>query len=735
MGTAAYMSPEQARSEKLDARTDLFSFGAVLYEMATRQAAFSGDTAAVVFDAILNRAPTSPIQLNPEVPPRLEEIINKALEKDREIRYQHASDLCADLKRLKRDTDSARATSTPPAVGAVREPPLRNRWALALASVLVLAIVVLTVAWFVTHQAPSAPPELQVRRLTANPSENPVSKGTISPDGKYLAYGDRAGLHLKLIHTGETIDIPQPEGLARQAETWWPNGWFPDSTKFLAVGFDPEDHASAWVISVLGGPPRKLRDDARPYAVSPDGTLIAFQTRDTDQCIWLMGAQGEEPRRLVTRAEDEELFWAAWSPDGRRVAYYRWRQLPNKVESSIESRDLRGGPPTVIASGLGSYPPPFVWFQSGRLVYALEEHEADRGWANLWDVRVDASTSLPVGKPNRITNWAEGLLTDISGSPNGKELAVTKSYDQNHVYIAELEARGRRLKNLRRLTLEETDDLPGGWMPDSKAVLFWSNRNATWGIYRQRLDQTTAQPIVTGPDYKNWPVVSPDGSWILYLSSADDNRGPTTPVRIMRAPTSGGAPQLVSEGRGIDRLACAAPPAAWCVFSEPSSDQEQVVFAAFDPVKGRGQELSKVSLRQEPSWIRVSDSYSWDLSRDGSHLAFAQRDQNQGRIEVLSLAGGESREVNLKGRDNLYGLNWAADGGGLFVPEGGGIDVYGVSGSAALLYVDLEGRAHVIRPQNPLISGFGWAIPSPDGRYLAMLGGTRYSNVWLLENF
>jgi Tol biopolymer transport system component len=244
-------------------------------------------------------------------------------------------------------------------------------------------------------------------------------------------------------------------------------------------------------------------------------------------------------------------------------------------------------------------------------------------------------------------------------------------------------------------------------MPDGKAVLFLSNRNATWGIYKQGLDQTTAQPIVTGPDFKDSPVVSPDGSWTLYLSSADGNRGPTSPVRIMRAPTSGGAPQLVLERRGIDRLACAAPPAALCVFSEPSPDQKQVIFTAFDPVKGRGQELSKVSLRQEPSWIRVSDSYSWDLSRDGSHLAFAQRGQNQARIKVLSLAGGEAREVNVKGRDNLYGLNWAADGRGLFVPEGGGIDVYGVSGSAALLYVDLEGRAQVIPPQNPLISGFG----------------------------
>jgi hypothetical protein len=232
----------------------------------------------------------------------------------------------------------------------------------------------------------------------------------------------------------------------------------------------------------------------------------------------------------------------------------------------------------VIASTSGRVFQTFVWFQSGRVVYAAEEHEADRYWANLWDVRVDSTTGLPVNKPKRITNWAEGLLPEISGTSDGKQLVVTKFDNQADVYVGELEAGGRGLRNPRRLTLEESDDFPGTWMPDSKAVLFWSNRNATWGIYKQGLDQTTAQPIVTGNDYKDRPVVSPEGSWILYLSSADTNSKATTPVRIMRVPISGGAPQLVFEGRGISGLACARSPATWCVFSEPSPGQKQLIF-------------------------------------------------------------------------------------------------------------------------------------------------------------
>jgi len=178
-------------------------------------------------------------------------------------------------------------------------------------------------------------------------------------------------------------------------------------------------------------------------------------------------------------------------------------------------------------------------------------------------------------QPRRITNWAETGVGDFGATSDEKHLAVMKAVTQSHVVVGDLEAAGRGLKSPRHLTLEESLDVPWQWTPDSKAVLFWSDRNGTNGIYKQGSDQTTAQPIVTGPDDKDCGAPSPDGSWILYLSlvtaelAGGANQfgpaGPLAPARIMRVRASGGAPQLVLEGRGISSPSCARSPATLCV--------------------------------------------------------------------------------------------------------------------------------------------------------------------------
>ena len=212
VGTLAYMSPEQVRGEKLDARSDLFSFGAVLYEMATCRQAFSGNL--VVVDQILNKRATPPGQINSSLPPKLEEIIERSLEKDRMLRYQSAADLRADLQRLKRDLDSAdarRIGEAPRLEAAV--PARRGRAWLAGAAVTFL-LGTLAIAWKLEllNSRTGTLPAIKQRQLTANPIEDPVLAAAISPDGKWLGYADLTGVHLRLINTGETRTLELPPG-------------------------------------------------------------------------------------------------------------------------------------------------------------------------------------------------------------------------------------------------------------------------------------------------------------------------------------------------------------------------------------------------------------------------------------------------------------------------------------------------------------------------------------------
>jgi len=715
VGTAAYMSPEQARGEELDARSDLFSFGVVLYEMATGQRPFQGDTTAVIFDAILNKVPVSPVTLRPDLSAGLEVIIRKALEKDRDVRCQTASELRADLKQLKRDTESGKSST---AAAVVPRPNTSRRPRLlvsVLAGVLIVIGIASAVARFALRQPSALPLELRERRLTANPSDNPVASALISPDGKYLAYSDLGGIHLQLIATGETRTIPHTEG-------WTVTSWFPDGSKLLANGPNVEN-PGIWVISAMGATPRKLQDHGSTGIVSPDGSHIAFADRfgfrDFLNEIWVMGLGGEEPRQILTAKEGETILLLAWSPDGRRIAYFRLPLTAGADLAAIESFDLTSHKVTTLLSDPPVFGLPsggFCWTPDGRIIYSRQEPPPNARDSNLWELQVNSNTGAPAGKPRKITHWSGAGGWSVNASADGKRLAVLKVNFQTDVYIGQLEANGTRMKKPRRLTLDERNDFSGPWMPDSKTEIFSSDRNGNWDIFKQAIDQPSAEPLVTGPDDEMAKGVTPDGRWLLYTIQKQGD--PFAPTKLMRMPISGGSPEFLLDagGVGLYDIACAKrPPSSLCVVAKV--DSKGMVFSAFDLATRQSRELAKVE--------RARD---WDVFHDGSGIAVLIQDQGKSRIRIVRSSGEAAREfiVEQSGIETIY---CSPDGKGLY------LTVTPHPGDAALYYTDLRGQASLIWQQKG--GRFGWISlqPSPDGRYLALTGATAASDAWLLEDF
>ena len=715
MGTAGYMSPEQVRGEKLDARTDLFSFGLVLYEMATGQRAFSGDTAALPKDAILNNMPAPVHELNATLPPNLEGIIDKAIEKDCERRYQSAQEARADLQSLALQL---------PSQNGIRVQRHHRRWPLVVAA---LGAIVLTAAvvYLTARRQPSPRPALKQTQLTANSSANPVGAGAISPDGKYLAYSDKNGTHIKLLETGETQDVPEPEGLKGSQYLWEIFPW--SDTKFLADAFVFGGGDAAWTVSVMGGVPRKLRDDAFPNSVSPDGSTIAFLRKWGKigyREIWLMDSVGEQARKVYQTDENSNLQTVEWSPDGQRLAYWKEHRTGDKLEVSIETQDLTGGPSTTLISDPRLWQ--FVWLRDGRLIYSLSEPDINQASCNFWALRIDTRTGRPAGTPAQFTNWAGFCTGDLSATRDSNRLVTYKCWNQHSVYVGDY-ARSK-VANPRRLTLSDGQEYPVGWTADGKSIVFVSNRNGTWGIFKQALDKESAEMIVTGLPDRVDARMSTDGSWILYQMFSGWTAG-----RPMRVPVTGGPSELVltmatppepiplSGVHLREPPRCARSPAKLCAIAERTPDGKQLVFTGFDPVKGRGSELTRFD-------IDPAGAYKWDLSPDGNRIAVLKRSED--RIHVLSLVGQPERMITVKGWRSLETVDWAVNGKGLFTSDA-------KENNSVLLYVDLLGNAEVLWEQPGEQEGNNdiYAIPSPDGRQLAMFGWTRNSNMWMLENF
>jgi Tol biopolymer transport system component len=716
----AVMRPEQARGLEPDARTDLFSFGAVLFEMATGQQAFRADSAAVIYDAILNLNPPPPSQLNSAVPPQLDRIVQKALEKDRDLRYQSAGDLWAELKQLKREIDSAPPV---PASAEVSQPEgslpvqaaapqrfagARNmRWLMASIIVAVIAAAI----FLFSRRPQDRVVEYTERALTAAFAD-PVVDAAIAPDGNSFVYATGKGLYLQLIPTGEVHQLPSPPD-SRIFQV----AWFPNNRDLLLVAMPSQSNWGAlWTESVFGEPPHLLREDTREASVSSDGSQIAFVPNAQDS-LWVMNADGRAAKTLA-RGEGGRVFSKlAWSPGRRQVFYLFYissSSTPTSVERNgtnvlLQAFDLDSGKSRTFPL----HPEQFCVLPNGN-IFAMD---TEYGFEEI----STGSTVETLRHSSRGLTVAGGRPTV---SADGKRILYLKGIAEGAVFVARLKDGGRRLEDTRRLISAGSESNAHDWTPDSQAVVFESNReNRRFHIFKQRLDGTAPERLVGGDVDAVAPRYGPDGKWLFYERGASH-------LTLMRMAASGGQPQVVLDHPNLANFYCTNRSANFCIVGEKEGNK--LVFYRLDP----NQDPPPGGFGSLPELARTDyDPTDWGVSPGGTMVAMVRPDEREGRIHLVSLSGAASKkaspaeDVMVKDWTNLFTINWAQAGRGWYVSN----RPAALRGAPTFLYIDPAGAATTLYV--PPTSAPIWGFPSPDGRYLAFCANPGIVSAWMIENF
>jgi serine/threonine protein kinase len=666
LGTVAYMSPEQVRGKELDARTDLFSFGAVLYEMATGQLPFRGDTSGVIFKAILDATPTPAVRLNPDLPMELERIINKALEKDREVRFQSAAELRGDLKRLKRDTTSGKIEAV---AGQPHARKLTRQWAAAV--VLVLLVVAGAFAWL-----SSSPPPPRVT-ATTQLTRDGLPKFALVTDGARLYFSEqRTTSRIVQVSTsgGETSSIVTPFTNAHVLDI------SPDHTQLLVgtqVGTETE--TPYWSLPLPSGAPRRLADVVGNHGGgtwSPDGKHLVF-TRGSD--LYQANADGTEPHKLATASG----FASAprFSSDGARIrftllksVYSLWEILPDGSDLHALFPPRHG--PTHGCCG--------QWTTDGRYFLFLS---ATGSTSNVWAMREPAGlfrwrSSAPV-------ELTTGPLSfhALTVSPDGKKLFVEASQDRAELVRFDPKAQ-QFVPFLSGMSAGELD-----YSRDGKWLTYVTYPEGT--LWRTRADGSDRLQLTYPPVSAGLPRWSPDATQIAYIG-----RRPGQPWKVFVIPAQGGAAQEVlpqDEGEQDP---------AW------SPDGKKLAFGR-GSVSGGSLGIYVVDLAtQQVSTIPGAEKlFSPRWSPDGSHMAALNADSTK----MLLFDFKTQKWSDWINEPAIVGFpNWSQDGRYVYYDttntDHPTFRRVKVGETHSELVVDLKG---LLRYANP--PAYEWSNIAPDG--------------------
>ena len=540
LGTMHYMSPEQALGRPLDLRTDLFSFGIVLYEMATGVLPFQGLTTAAFFDSLIHSTPEGPLRFNPATPPELERIVSKALEKDPGLRYQTAADMRGDLQRLRREMESGQAVSGGSAIRPAPDSKDRIRALFATAATtgqpqpkvsitkrLVLAFVVLaiTVAVILFLRSPEpAPAVISSLQIT----NDGTSKRSLVTDGTRLYFSEHLSGHsvLRQVSTSGGETAPVPTSLA-SADIY---DFYPGRSELLLKGVaeGSETEWPVWVLPVPGGSLRPVGNIlAHAAAWAPGGQHIVYARKST---LYLCSADGTDSRELVTVAGAP--FAPRFSPDGRRLRF-TVRDTDQRTSSLWEvSADGKSLHPVLPDWNKPAQEFGGTWTPQGE--YFLFESTRDHT-QNIWALREGSSLFRKAGtEPTQLT-VGPLMFSNPTPSPDGKRLFVIGQ--QRRFDLIRLDSKSPQFSILLPgVSAGEADFLRSGeWMT------YIAHPELT--LWRSKLDGSSRTQLTYPPMQAHMPHWSPDGTQIAFMASS-----PGKPWKIFMVPAEGGTPHEVTTG-------------------------------------------------------------------------------------------------------------------------------------------------------------------------------------------
>jgi serine/threonine protein kinase len=573
VGTVAYMSPEQALGKALDARTDLFSFGTVLYEMATGVRPFRGDTSAASFNSLLNKDPVSALRVNPDLPQEMERIIQKALEKDRDVRYQSAAELRADLKRLKRDTTSAKVT----AVAPVPPSGLGKSRAIWIAAATVGIIVVATLIFLLRFPPTVQNPLSNARFARLTDFEGTKTNPAISPDGKFVAFiSERSGISdiwLVQADGGSLANLTQ----GRIGDVHGP---------LRAIGFTG-DGSEVWIAGIksrrlrllplVGGVPHNfLSERAAEVAWSPDDTRLVYHTWEPGDPTFVADRNGANERQISKNEPGLHSHYQVFSKNGRWIYFVRGRPATREMDLWRISRD--GGEPEQLTH-LNidiAYPTPI----DERTVLFVAHNENGAGpwlWAFDAVTRTSHRVSLGLEQYTALAGTADGrrlAASVVNAQVNLWSIPITtriiEEQDVEAFPLPTERARAPRFGAGSLFYLSSRDGADGIWSyrdgraleiwkgsegsvqsppavsPDGSSVAFALRRNGKQQMHVIASDGTGLHSLSSDVDVRGTASWSPDGKLIVTGGSDRDGAG------LFKLPADGGSPVRIATGPFLD---------------------------------------------------------------------------------------------------------------------------------------------------------------------------------------